>query len=89
MKVKSFKNFIVTDNDNKPMTFSKSNGQLVYCNDEFWKDDVTAIKPVTYEAGSKQIKKTIQFRMNNGFDVGQYKLMPIAYIKMKEKRNAV
>ena len=78
MKVKSFKNFIVTDNNSRPMVFSKSSGQLVYCNDEFWRDHVTAIKTVTYEQGQKQISKTIQFRKQNGFDVGEYKLMPIA-----------
>jgi hypothetical protein len=78
MKIKSFKNFIVTDWEGKPMVFHKPSKQLVYCNDEFYREDICPIKKVSEQQGREQIEKTIKFRTENGYDVGKYKLMPIS-----------
>ncbi len=74
MNLKSYKKFIIVDEDNKPMAFSGD--QLCYCHNQ--KAPVQfALQAYPLKTAQALIKKTIAFRRRHGFSIGKYYLMPI------------
>lgn len=84
MKFKDFKYCIVTDEHDRPMTFSELDGQLCYCNSEDWKDDIFPIKVVTIKTARKQIRISTTNRLNWGYAKPQYKIYPVIKKETKE-----
>ena len=79
MKYKDFKYVIITDKDNRPMSYSKADGQICYCDDDGYIDEVHPIVVVSKQVAKNQIKRTIKYRKFLGMTDSEteYKLMPV------------
>lgn len=65
--------YIIVDENNKPMTFQYE--QLVYVYTRGFSRLYLAM--YTEEQANEVIRKTVEFRTKNNFDVGDYHLMPL------------
>ena len=79
MKFKDFKFVIITDKNNRPMSWSSVDNQVCYCDDENWLDDIHPIKVITKKTAKQQIKKSIENRKSWGMGHSKfdYKMMPV------------
>lgn len=74
--ISKYKNVIITDEDNKPMTFQ--DGQLCYNTDSDWQDTHFPIQVYTRGYASRLITKSQLYRKRRGWDVPGYKMMPVS-----------
>ena len=79
MKYKDFDYVIIVDDENKPMSYSKSDGQLCYCDDENWEDDIHPIKIISKQTAKRHIRLDREYRKALGLidDRLGLKLMPV------------
>jgi hypothetical protein len=80
MKLKDFKYCIVVNGDNKPMSFSQSDEQFCFADNEIWEDELFPLKIVTIKTARKQIEISTQNRKKWGFDKTHpttYRIMPV------------
>lgn len=80
MKAKDFTHCIITNETNRPMSWSGRDQQLCLCDDgddDHWKGDIHPVRVVTIETAKKQIARTKANRIKWGFNAGEYKIFPV------------
>ena len=79
MKYKDFDYVIIVDDENNPLSYSKSDGQLCYCDDENWEDDIHPIKIISKQTAKRHIRLDREYREKNNLvrDNLVFKLMPV------------
>lgn len=60
--MKKYKDVIIVDEDNRPMSWSESNEQLVMCTNDTWEDEHTPVETYTVKKAQRLIAKTIANR---------------------------
>lgn len=66
---------ICTDEDGKAMAWGGE--QLCYCTNNTWQDEHFPLKVYTKKHAQRLIARTQLFRKGAGFDVPQYRLVPV------------
>lgn len=77
--MKKYKDVIIVDEDNRPMSWSESNEQLVMCTNDTWEDEHTPVETYTVKKAQRLIAKTIANRKNWNMSPGIYRTMPFNY----------
>lgn len=67
--------FILTDDIGKPMAWGGE--QLCYCTTDYWQDKQFPVKIYKKNYAKRLIVKSQLFRERSGYDVPQYRLMPV------------
>lgn len=71
----NYKYFLVVDVESgKPMAYDR--GQFCYCTTEKWQDEHFPAKAYRYGEAVDLIRKTKRNRKRNGFEPGEYLLVP-------------
>lgn len=77
--MKKYKDVIIVDEDNRPMSWSESNEQLVMCTNDTWEDEHTPVETYTVKKAQRLIAKTIANRNRWNMSPGIYRTMPFNY----------
>lgn len=79
MNYNRYKHYIVVNEDRQPMSFEKigkNGGQFCFAQTDLARQP-NPVKLYTYKEAIELIRKTVEYRTSQGFEVGEYRLMPI------------